>query len=806
MSRRKQRPPPSTPAAPSRPPSGSEPDRHSRKWLVIGGVGVLGVIGVLFVLRGVPDGTDTSNARAIAGRSPAPAYVGGAACAACHAAETRAWQGSHHQRAMAVAVDSTVLGDFSGTTFTAGGVTSRFFRQGGKYMVRTDGPDGGLTDYEIGFTFGVWPLQQYLVRFPGGRLQALGIAWDSRPRSEGGQRWFHLYPGQTIDHTDPLHWTGLYQNWALQCAECHSTDLRKGYQADSSLYRTTYSDINVSCEACHGPGAQHVAWADKAGKVYGADSTRGLVVRLHSGWKEAWRFASDTSAFASRDRPVAAELINDCASCHARRSTITPRDFPGAPLEDTHRPALLTPPLYHVDGQQHDEVYVWGSFRQSRMYQAGVTCVDCHEPHSLALRAEGNALCTRCHNARVFDASTHHFHKMGSREAQCVECHMPARKYMVIDDRRDHAIRIPRPDLSQALGTPNACTGCHSDRSPEWAASAMDRWYTVGWRKRPSPAATLAAGSTAGVKALPALLELARESGQPAIVRATALELAGRVMRPEFVRAVPPLLNDPDPGVRTAALGLLEPFEPAARVAAADLLLDSVRGVRLEAARLLIDLPDTLLSPEARAARTANVAELIASLEQDADWPTANLTLGNLYLQQGRRDEGVAAYRRALLLDPHFSGAYVNLADAYRDQGNDAEGERVLREGLARLPRAGELHHALGLLLVRTGDQPGALRELAAAATLAPDEARFAYVYAIALHSGGQAGRALTVLRHADRSHPYDLEILSALISMNREKGDARSALVYARKAAEALPDDPAIKQMVAELEGSLGS
>jgi predicted CXXCH cytochrome family protein len=774
--------------------------------VIVVALGLVVIAAVAYLARNVVGRGNAPGPIGIRQPRTAPAYVGGTACTACHQAEALAWQGSHHQRAMAPASDSTVLGNFNDASFTTGGVTSHFFRRNGKFMVRTDGPDGALTDYEISFTFGVWPLQQYLILFPGGRRQALGIAWDSRSRAEGGQRWFDLYPGQQIDHTDPLHWTGLYQNWALQCAECHSTDLRKGYDADSNRYRTTYSDISVSCEACHGPGAAHLDWAAKRGTGYGSDSTKGLVVRLRSRWDEAWPFASDTAAFASRDRPVDAALINDCAPCHARRSTITPRDFPGAPLEDTHRPALLTPPLYHADGQQRDEVYVWGSFRQTRMYQAGVTCVDCHEPHGLALRAEGNALCTRCHNATVFDSPRHHFHRAGTREAQCVECHMPARNYMVIDARRDHAIRIPRPDLSQTIGTPNACTDCHTDRAAAWAASAMDRWYTSRWRKRPSPAATLAAGSSEGVKALPALLDLARESGQSAVIRATALQLAGRLMRPELLRVVPPLLNDSDPGVRTAALGLLEPFESAARVAGAELLLDSVRGVRLEAARILVDLPDTLLAPEARTARTAAIAELIASLQADADWPTSNVTLGNLYLRLGRREEGIAAYRRALALDPQFAPAYVNLADSYRDQGNDAEGERVLRDGVAHLPRAAELHHALGLLLVRSGDKGEALQEFATAATLAPDQPRFAYVYAIALHSGGQAGRALTVLRDADRRHPYDLEILSALISINREQGDAHSALAYARKAAEALPDDPAIRRLVAELEGSSGS
>jgi len=149
------------------------------------------------------------------------------------------------------------LGDFDGAEFRYAGITSRFFRRDGRFMVRTDGPDGRLADFEIKYAFGIWPLQQYLIEFPGGRTQALGIAWDARAKNEGGQRWVHLYPNEKIDYRDPLHWTGLYQNWNLECATCHSTNLKKGYDAASNTYKTTFSEINVACEACHGPGSRH---------------------------------------------------------------------------------------------------------------------------------------------------------------------------------------------------------------------------------------------------------------------------------------------------------------------------------------------------------------------------------------------------------------------------------------------------------------------------------------------------------------------------------------------------------------------
>ena len=170
-------------------------------------------------------------------------------------------------------------------------------------------------------------------------------------------------------------------------------------------------------------------------------------------------------------------------------------------------------------------------------------------------------------------------------------------------------------------------------------------------------------------------------------------------------------------------------------------------------------------------------------------------------MRQGRPGEAIAAYERALSLDARFIGAYVNLADAYRELGREAEGEKLLRRGLALLPRAADLHHALGLLLVRKGDKPAALNELAAAAKLAPDSARYSFVYAVALHSSGRRGEALSVLKAAETRHPYDLDTLGALVSMNREAGNARDALFYARKIAEVFPDDPEVKRLLAELE-----
>jgi len=755
----------------------------------------------------LPSPTPTaSTVTQLAGPSPIVAaadYVGRAVCAACHAEEDRLWRGSHHDLAMQEASAATVLGDFADKTFTYNDITSRFFRRGDRFFVNTDGADGELADFPIKFTFGVWPLQQYLIEFAGGRLQALPLAWDARTEAEGGQRWFHLYPDERIDHRDQLHWTGLYQNWNLQCAACHSTNLKKGYDTASNTYETTFSELNVSCEACHGPGSDHVEWASRATAPYPADDAKGLSVVSQSRWDEAWGAPATGAGIPRRDRPADSAVMNTCSACHALRSTLAENGAPGAPLADTHRLALLTPPMYHADGQQRGEVYVWGSFLQSRMFQQGVTCLDCHEPHTAKLRVEDNALCTRCHDAARFDAPKHHFHEPETAGAQCVECHMPAQNYMVVDARRDHAIRPPRPDLSQTLGSPNACTQCHADKQPEWAVSAMDRWYGTNWRERPHFGITLHAGETQGAAAVPALLQLAQDTTSPALVRATAAALLRPHMRPDMLIAARELMKDPDPEVRIVALGLIEPADPVNRVlAAAPLLEDPVRGVRIEAARILADVPDADLPEIRRAARDLALKEYRSALKFNSDWPTENVALGNLYMRQGKIEEALAAYERALMLDDQFAGAYVNLANAYRLQGREDKGEQTLSRGLTLLPQVADLRHALGLSLVRSGDAAASLAEFKLATELAPENVRYSFVYAVALHSEGRVDEALNILREVDANHPNRPDILGTLISIYRETGDKATALDYARKLAAALPEDAAVRRLLTEMEG----
>ncbi len=454
------------------------------------------------------------------------AFVGGQACAGCHTAETQRWKGSHHALAMQAATPTTVLGNFADAKLDHFGVVTTFHRDGDKFMVRTDGPDGVLHDYQIAYTFGVYPLQQYLVAFPGGRYQALGIAWDSRPKEQGGQRWFHLYPDQKLSAGDPLHWTGRDQTWNYMCADCHSTNLRRNFDLATNTYATTWTDIDVSCEACHGPGSRHIAWAKTHGSAgaYDAPDHMGLTAWLKPTDSGQWEMNPDTG-IARRTAPLVSAELDGCAACHSRRKVIAANQPPGTPFLDANLPAYLEPGLYHADGQIDGEVYEYGSFLQSRMHAAGVTCSNCHDPHSLKLRAEGNALCAQCHMPAKFDVPSHYHHDPGSAGAQCVNCHMPTKTYMVVDARRDHSIRVPRPDLSVAIGTPNACTTCHTGRSAEWAAQAVSEWFPHGRQTLPQYGTALHAGRAGTANAEQQLDRLILDKNQPAIARGSALLL-----------------------------------------------------------------------------------------------------------------------------------------------------------------------------------------------------------------------------------------------------------------------------------------
>ena len=747
-------------------------------------------------------------------QTPGPAsdgparFVGSTTCASCHPRETEAHRGSHHARAMQVADAASVLGDFAGARFTDHRVVSTFLRRDGKYVVRTEGADGKPADFDVAYTFGVWPLQQYLLPLAGGRLQALTIAWDSRPPVAGGQRWYSLYPGERFRPDDPLHWSGREQTWNYQCAECHVTDLRKNFDLAQNRYATRWAELGVNCEACHGPGSAHAAWA-RTRKPGAGRGESALVVALHrpeGAWemKDAPRGIAQWSGPSTRRARGEAE-VDACARCHARRRPIVDPYPYGRPFLETHQPALLVDGLYHADGQILGEVYEYGSFLQSRMRRAGVTCSDCHEPHALRLRADGNALCGSCHLPARFDSPAHHHHPTGSDGARCVSCHMPARTYMGVDARRDHGFRVPRPDLTVTVGTPNPCGGCHAGRSAAWAMETIRAWHGPGWAPRPSFASALDAGRRASLDAASQLATLATDRGEPGIARATALALLPGFPGSRAFAAIEAGLGDVDPLVRSAAVGALEglPLEHRANLAA-PALRDPVRAVRLAAARVLAGARGSL-SADQQVDFDRALSELVASELVSADRPEAHLNLANLYARLGRPADTESELRTALWLDPRFVPAMVNLADLFRAQGRDRDGERFLEQALRIEPESAEAMHSLGLLRVRQGRPDEGVAWLRRAAARRPDIARFGYVYAVALYSTGQASQAIAVLEDLHRKRPADRDVLTALATYWRERGEVARALGYADTLVALVPEDPAARALRDDLRRRAG-
>lgn len=759
----------------------------------------------LFALASCAEESSTSVLQADSERPPvapgAADYVGGSTCAGCHADEAELWRGSHHDLAMQEASEDTVLGDFEDASYTHFGVTSTFTRRGDEFVVRTDGPDGELADYEVLYTFGVEPLQQYLVEFPGGRLQALALAWDTRAREQGGQRWYHLYPDEPIPSVDELHWTRRRQNWNFSCAECHSTKLRKGYDESSDSYDTTWSEIDVSCEACHGPGSLHVAWAEAsaAGTLEQADPGMGLVSHIEDKSGGAWVMNVETG-IAERSAPRVPDTQTDtCGRCHARRLQLREDYLPDEPLLDTHLPRLLEPGLYHPDGQILDEVYVWGSFVQSKMHAAGVRCTDCHDPHSGRVPTTGNDLCSVCHLTDRFDTAEHHGHPQGGPGSRCVDCHMPERSYMVVDPRRDHGFHVPRPDLSMSLGVPNACAGCHAERGAEWAAEAIAGWGPRGEREE---FATLFSAAGLGLPGtVSALAALIGDGSRPGFVRATAVEYLAAFPDPSAFDVLALALEDESDLVRLAAARALQSAPPQQRVGALlPRLTDERLAVRIEAARSLSDLAFGALPEADRKRLGAARAELEASEHTNADTPEAHLNLALLHERAGRTPEAEAEYRAALERDPLFAPAAINLADLLRRLERDDEAETVLRTALALANTSPALNHSLGLWLVRAGRTEEALQHLRRAAEAGPGEARLGYVYGVALASTGSSEQALGVYRSVLQRHPFDQDTRMALASLHVQMGDLDAARVEAQRLARDWPRDPGVQQLVAQI------
>ena len=719
-------------------------------------------------------------------------YVGAESCKDCHAEAHAKWMDSHHFHAMELPNEETVRADFNGSSFVNYGITTQFFRDGDKYMVKTENQEGQMETFEVAYTFGWEPLQQYLVKFPDGRLQVLPTCWDVEKKE-----WYHLYPHERIAPDDPLFWTRSLQNWDHMCADCHSTNLKKEFDFSTQTFSSSYSEINVACESCHGPGRDHVEHA-KSGK--------------------GWVGVADYALADVNSTNVA--QIESCAKCHARRSVVHPGHHAGDRFLDHFLPEVTQPwspemqaPTYHVDGQIDDEVYVYGSYVQSKMYHQGVKCTDCHDAHTTKLHHYDNQLCTRCHvpdekNPAGFDNPGHHFHPMGTKGASCVECHMPHKNYMVIDARRDHSIRIPRPDLSAKFGQPNACNNCHQDKSFEWAAEAIERIKGPDRPKETRHPAAFHAYRTGSTDAEKLLIDTSADEEAPAFTQSGALlALRSFISEASTAEAIRQLESNQSV-VRTAAISNLEDTDPVERLRLLlPMLGDEVRAVRTEAARVLASVPQAQFLPSDKARFLEVLEELKVRYTSNLDRAESHLSLGILEENLGNPTQAEQHYRNSLVRDDLFVPARMNLATLLSRQGRNAEAEEFLRQSIRIQPTWGQIHYSLGLLLAEDRKRlPEAIRSLERAAGHWPENPRVSYNLGIAYWQSNRVDEAIRSFEQSIRVQPDNPEFLQRLSELLAQRGRWGEAIPYLRRLTRLLPGEPSVQSFLLEAERQTGA
>ena len=601
-------------------------------------------------------------------------YVGAETCKGCHTEAFNDWKHSHHDLAMMPASDESVLGNFDDSEFIHKGVHSKFYKKNNEFFVNTESEDGSLKEYKVAYTFGVEPLQQYLIEFPDGKYQAMDIAWDTE---EG--KWFHLHPDLTIAPNEWLHWSAGALNWNSMCADCHSTNLEKNFNSTEETYHTSWSIINVSCEACHGQAKTHVELA------------------------QSGNYDSKNSGLLQTSEISSIEQVSQCAPCHARRSSISTAGVKTGDFLDHYIPELIRTGSYHPDGQILDEVYVYGSFLQSKMYHKGVKCTDCHNPHSLSLKMVGNDLCVQCHEPEKFDVEMHHFHKKDSEGSQCVNCHMPGKFYMVNDFRHDHSFRIPRPDQTVKYGVPNSCNQCHAEKSADWASGAIDQWYGKDRKTHFSNALTAANADEEGAEKL--IIDLINDTSQAVMGRASGIPFLLRYNSSEAISTLLNCFKSEHSLIRFAAINGITEFPEEERILlATPLLKDPVRAVRMTAAYALSNVNPQRLSNDVYSLVVAGMAEYQTYLRGNQDMRAGQFSLGVYHERQGNLPAAETAYLKTLEQDSLFNMARMNLAVMYNKSGENKKAMDALEMVIKLEPEYGESYYSMGLLLAEEGE------------------------------------------------------------------------------------------------------
>ncbi len=677
-------------------------------------------------------------------------YVDEKTCYSCHEQAYKDWKGSHHDLAMQVATEESVLGDFNNAVFESDGEQTWFYKKDGKFFVSTEGPDGQQAEFEVLYTFGFTPLQQYITALPGGKLQCLLTAWDSEKK-----QWFDLQPGQRFKPDDWMHWTKGSMNWNTMCSDCHSTYVRKNYQEESGNFNTKYAFVNVACQSCHGPGKKHNDYIDS--KAY----------------KKGRKVKGSYMYMTLQD--MGKKQVELCARCHSHRSQVSEVYDHSGVFMDHYVPEILRPELYQADGQILGEVFDYSSFLQSKMYRNGVMCTQCHNAHSMKLRVDGNGLCQSCHDPKKYDTSLHTFHKMDKEGGLCVNCHMPGRVYMGNDFRRDHSFRVPRPDQSEKYGTTNACNDCHTDKSYKWSAEAVRKWY--GPQRKPHFSDALVAMRSGDMSALPKLASMIGDTAQPEIVQATIMNIFGDIPSPLTHQRILEALRSKSPVVRYYAVNSMGNFSLQERQQhLIPMLSDSVRSVRAQAAYMLADMPLTALPEKEKKAFQSASKEFETVLKMQADFPTGQLLKGQYFLKKGNTQAAEKAFLEALRQDPYLAQGHLLLANLRYNSGQLDAAEKGFEKVIELQPQYGDAYFWLGLLLAERNKLPEAAKNLEKAAIISKNPRHY-YNWGLVLQKMGKVKEAESTYKNAlliDPNSEVNLYALAVLLAQNNRNSEAR--------------------------------
>ncbi|WP_269520662.1 multiheme c-type cytochrome [Alteromonas sp. BMJM2] len=677
-------------------------------------------------------------------------------CGSCHQEQLSDWLKSDHSKAMDVATEATVKGNFDNLVFEHFNQKATFFKRDGKYFIKFE-ENEHTTDYEVSYVFGHFPLQEYLIKTDSGKMQVFPFAWDSREKSIGGQRWYPIYPDEEISQQDRLHWLQPLQNWNGMCADCHSSGLQRNYDSERDSFKTVWNEVNVSCQSCHGKLSNgHYKKSKTSHSALTKDEQKNI-----GNWLLGEN--DDIASWTGPERDN--RFMDTCFACHSLRTPLTDGIDPSEPFLSQFKPALLSTPQYHVDGQIRDEVYVYGSFLQSKMFEAGVNCNDCHNPHTAKVKVEGNGLCLQCHKSSTFDDVKHHRHEPDTAGSQCVNCHMPTNTYMGVDERRDHSFHIPTPSLSEKFDTPNACNGCHEDKSAKWAKDSLIDWHGAPTSPHPTEMQYMRLLSGERLTAN-RHIALAKNSSLPDIKRATVISLLPNTLQTLPYNYAKVLASDSSPLVRLAFADISFLVDRNKRSQLLKpLLQDQFRAIRIASAEQLI------ASGEVSLVSSTVLSEMTESSQQTLWRGEGNLNASLVQANLGNFDKAEEFLKAGISRDPFFEPNHINLANLYRSLGKDHLEGSTLKDGLEANPQSSLMHYAEGMRLIRAQDIDTAIIHLTKANNIEPSNSNYLYILMLALDKAGDTKGAIEILKDKVSSVNNQFELLQLGLNFSQKLG-----------------------------------